>query len=190
MVAKMNPVLKEFPEEFTTERLIIRMPRPGDGKVVYEAIKASINELKPWMPFAGYEQTEKDVELNIRSAHISFLKREDLRLLVFLKETGEFIASSGLHRINWAIPKFEIGYWIDTRFSGKGYMTEAVQGIVNFAFTELHANRLEIRCDTRNQKSRAIPERIGFVLEGVLRNDDLSPDTNELRDTCVYAKLA
>jgi len=182
-------MLKDFPEEFSTERLVIRMPKPGDGKIVYEAITASINELKPWLPFAQKKQSETDVELNIRQAHISFLKREDLRLLVFLKETGEFIASSGLHRIDWDIPKFEIGYWIDSRFSGKGYMTEAVKGIADFAFHELHAKRLEIRCDTKNIKSRAIPEKLGFTLEGILKNDDRSPDTNQLRDTCVYAKI-
>jgi RimJ/RimL family protein N-acetyltransferase len=184
----MNPILKDFPEEFSTERLLIRMPRPGDGKAVYDAIMASINELKHWMPFAQKEQSEQDVELNIRSSYISFLKREDLRLLVFLKETGEFVASSGLHRINWSIPKFEIGYWIDSRFSGKGYMTEAVKGISDFAFQELNARRLEIRCDASNYKSRAIPERLGFSLEGILKNHDLSADTNELRDTCIYAK--
>lgn len=185
----MNPILKDFPEEFLTERLVIRLPKPGDGKAVYEAITASINELKPWMPFAQKEQSEEDVELNIRSSYISFLKREDLRLLVFLKETGEFIASSGLHRIDWAVPKFEIGYWIDSRHSGKGYMTEAVEGIAAFAFHELSARRVEIRCDERNTKSRAIPERLGFTLEGVLKNNDLSPDTNELRNTCIYAKI-
>jgi RimJ/RimL family protein N-acetyltransferase len=184
----MNPILKDFPEEFSTKRLLIRMPRPGDGKAVYDAIMASINELKHWMPFAQKEQSEQDVELNIRSSYISFLKREDLRLLVFLKETGEFVASSGLHRINWSIPKFEIGYWIDSRFSGKGYMTEAVKGISDFAFQELNAQRLEIRCDASNYKSRAIPERLGFSLEGILKNHDLSADTNELRDTCIYAK--
>ncbi|CRK85027.1 GNAT family N-acetyltransferase [Neobacillus massiliamazoniensis] len=184
----MNPILKDFPEEFSTERLLIRMPRPGDGKAVYDAIMASINELKHWMPFAQKEQSEQDVELNIRSSYISFLKREDLRLLVFLKETGEFVASSGLHRINWSIPKFEIGYWIDSRFSGKGYMTEAVKGISDFAFQELNAQRLEIRCDAINFKSRAIPERLGFSLEGILKNHDLSVDTKELRDTCIYAK--
>jgi RimJ/RimL family protein N-acetyltransferase len=184
----MNPILKVFPEEFSTKRLLIRMPRPGDGKAVYDAIMASINELKHWMPFAQKEQSEQDVELNIRSSYISFLKREDLRLLVFLKETGEFVASSGLHRINWSIPKFEIGYWIDSRFSGKGYMTEAVKGISDFAFQELNAQRLEIRCDASNYKSRAIPERLGFSLEGILKNHDLSADTNELRDTCIYAK--
>ncbi|WP_412759149.1 GNAT family N-acetyltransferase [Neobacillus mesonae] len=184
----LNPILKEFPEEFSTERLLIRMPRPGDGKVVYDAIKASIDELKPWLPFAQQEQSEQDVELNIREAHIAFLKREDLRLLVFLKETGEFIASTGLHRIDWTVPKFEIGYWIDSRQGGKGYMTEAVKGISDFAFQELHARRVEIRCDVKNYKSRAIPERLGFTLEGTLKNDDLAPDTKEIRDTCIYAK--
>jgi hypothetical protein len=78
----MNPLLLDFPAEFCTERLLIRMPKPGDGKAVYAAIKSSINELKPWLPFAQKEQTEQDVEANIREAHASFLKREDLRLLI------------------------------------------------------------------------------------------------------------
>ncbi len=184
----MDPLLIDFPEEFSTERLLIRAARPGDGKAVYEAINASINELKPWMPFAQNEQSEQDVEANIRNAYINFLKREDLRLLVFLKETGELVASSGLHRINWSVPKFEIGYWIDSRFSGKGLMTEAVTGITDFAFRELKAKRVEIRCDVKNQKSRAIPERLGFTLEGILKKDDWSADKSELRDTCIYAK--
>ncbi|PEA54172.1 GNAT family N-acetyltransferase [Bacillus pseudomycoides] len=183
----MNPLLLNFPSEFYTERLLIRMPRPGDGKEVYNAINESIEELKPWMPFAQKEQTEQEVEVNIRDSHVKFLAREDLRLLVFLKDTGEFVASSGLHRINWDIPKFEIGYWIHSRFSGKGYMTEAVTGIVDFAFHKLQANRIEIRCDSRNVKSRAIPERLGFKLEGILENNSVSIDGTELRDTCIYA---
>jgi RimJ/RimL family protein N-acetyltransferase len=186
----MKPILLDFPTEFTTDRLLIRMPMPGDGKVMYEAINASIEELKPWLPFAQMEQTEEDVEVNIREAHLKFLKREDLRLLIFLKDTGELVASSGLHRIDWGIPKFEIGYWIDSRHSGKGYMTEAVQGITDFAVNELKARRVEIRCDTRNSKSAAIPERLGFILEGILRNDSLEiGSTTRLRDTSVYAKV-
>ncbi|MBY0098457.1 GNAT family N-acetyltransferase [Mesobacillus maritimus] len=184
----MNPLLIDFPEEFTTERLVIRMPKPGDGQAVFEAIIASIKELEPWMPFAQNEQSAQDVELNIREAYIKFLKREDLRLLVFLKESGELVASTGLHRIDWSVPKFEIGYWIDSRFSGKGLMTEAVSGITDFAFRELRAKRVEIRCDVKNKKSRAIPERLGYSLEGTLKNDDWSVDKSELRDTCIYAK--
>jgi RimJ/RimL family protein N-acetyltransferase len=185
----MKPILIDFPEEFYTERLSIRKPMPGDGKAVYEAMQASLNELKLWMPWANKNQTEEDVEGSIRDAHAKFLTRVDLRLHIFHKETGEFIGSSGLHRINWDVPKFEIGYWIDTRSCGKGYMTEAAKGITDFAFNELNAKRVEIRCDSENVRSRAIPEKLKYTLEGILKNDDISVDGTELRDTCVYAKI-
>lgn len=185
----MNPILLDFPNEFETERLIVRTPKPGDGKAVYDAIKASMNELKPWMPFAQNEPNEKETEINIRESYIKFLKREDLRLLIFLKETGQFVCSSGLHRIDWDVPKFEIGYWADTRFSRRGYTTEAVSGITEFAFKKLKAHRVEIRCDYNNLKSRAIPEKLNFTLEGILRNEGRSADGKELRDTCVYSKV-
>lgn len=186
----MNPSLIEFPEEFTTERLIIRKPFLGDGKYVYNAMQASLNELKPWMPWAHTNQTEQDVEANIRDSIAKFIKREDLRLHLFNIETGEFIGSSGLHRINWDVPKFEIGYWIDTRHSGNGYITEATDAITNFAFNELNAKRVEIRCDPNNSKSRAIPEKLGFTLEGILKNDSLSVESKEPRDTCIFAKTS
>ncbi|NMH73948.1 GNAT family N-acetyltransferase [Bacillus sp. RO2] len=183
-----KPILKDFPYEFTTERLLVRMPLPGDGSAVHDAIIHSLPELKPWMIFAQHDQKVEDVEANIRESHAQFLQRKDLRLMVFLKETGEFVASSGLHRIDWSIPKFEIGYWIDSRHSGKGYITEAVEGISQFAFEQLGANRVEIRCDSNNVKSRAVAERAGYTLEGILKSSER--DVNgELRDTCVFAKV-
>lgn len=184
----MKPILLDFPQEFKTRRLHIRLPLPGDGAVVHESIQASRKELKEWMPFAQKEQTVEDVEENIRESHLDFISRKDLRLLVFLKEDGTFIGSSGLHRIDWEVRKFEIGYWMDSRYSGLGYMTEAVVGITEFAFEQLNANRVEIRCDSKNERSKRIPERLNFPLEGILRNEDLSIDGKELSDTCVYAK--
>jgi ribosomal-protein-serine acetyltransferase len=184
----VNPILLDIPHQFTTDRLLIRMPYLGDGKVVFDSIQASINELKEWLPFARYEQVQQNVEENIREAHIKFLKREDLRLLIFNKETNEFVGSSGLHRPDWTVPKFEIGYWIDTRFSGRGLMTEGVQGITDFAFRELKARRVEIRCDALNYKSKAIPERIGYRLEGILKNEDRNVDGSKLRDSMIFAK--
>ncbi len=185
----MNPILFNFPEEILTERLLIRMPRPGDGEAVHQAIQASLDDLKPWMPWAHANQSIEDVELNVRKAHVQFLAREDLRLHIFHKETGMFIASSGLHRINWNLPKFEIGYWIDSRYSGKGYMTEAVEAIAHFAFNELSARRVEIRCDPENRRSRKVAERIGFSLEAILKKEMLSADGKEPRNTCIYAKI-
>ncbi|WEK56016.1 MAG: GNAT family N-acetyltransferase [Candidatus Cohnella colombiensis] len=185
----MNPVLLDIPTEFTTSRLHIRIPRPGDGEAVFESIQASLNELKQWMPFAHEEQTVEKVEANLRNAHAQFHTREDLRLLLFRKADNVYIGSSGLHRMNWEVRKFEIGYWIDTRYSGQGYMTEAVEGISDFAFKVLHARRVEIRCDTLNMKSKAIPERLGFALEGTFHNDDLSVDGSRMRHTHIFAKI-
>jgi len=184
---RMNPVLLDFPTEFETERLTIRMPLPGDGAITCEAVNASLNELRPWMPWAKGEQTVEEAEVTIRNGYINFLNRTDLRLLAFKKDTGQFVVSSGLHRIDWDIPKFEIGYWVDSRFSGQGYVTEAVSGITDYAVRELKARRIEIRCDELNLKSRAIPERLGFTLEGILRNDQVSEEA-DLRNTCVFAK--
>lgn len=184
-----HPILKDFPQEFYTERLLIRLPLPGDGEALYEAIQRSRTALKKWLPFAQGEQTLEETEINVREAHVAFLKRTDLRLHIFHRETEAFIGATGLHRIDWEVPKFEIGYWIDSQQSGKGYMTEAVDGVTNFAFQELEANRVEIRCDVKNAKSKAIPERLGFKLEGMHYNDSIAIDSNELRDTCIYAKI-
>lgn len=184
----MNPILLEFPSEFTTERLLIRLALPGDGKVVNEAIIASMSELQPWMPFAQKEPTLDETEANIRESHANFLLRKDLRLLIFHKENGQFIGSTGLHRINWDLPKFEIGYWIDSRQAKQGYITETVVGLTKFAFEELNAKRVEIRCDALNINSRKVAERAGYTLEGILRNDDLAVD-GTVRDTCVFSKI-
>ncbi|QHT62593.1 GNAT family N-acetyltransferase [Paenibacillus lycopersici] len=185
----MNPVLLDIPTQFETERLLIRVPRPGDGRVVCEAMKASLKELQPWLPFAQQEPVEEEVEANLRNAYARFVQREDMRLLIFDKASGQFVGSSGLHNPNWNVRKFEIGYWIDTRQSGKGYMTEAVQGITVFAFTELLARRVEIRVDALNERSQAIPMRLGYWHEGTLRNEDLSADGSRVRDTYIFAMI-
>lgn len=184
----MEPILLTFPHQFETERLIVRAPKQEDWKPLYIAMQASINELKPWLPFARKNQTEQDVQKTTKEAYLNFLSREDLRFHAFDKETGKFIISSGLHRIDWEVRKFEIGYWIDTKYSGKGYVTEMVKGLASFAFRELAANRVEIRCDTKNGRSKAVAERAGFELEGILRNDDIE-ENGELRDTCVFAVI-
>ena len=185
----MNPILIEVPTTIQTERLILRMPMPGDGKVVNSAIKASMNELKPWLGFAQTEPTVDDTEINTRQAHGKFLTRENLRYLIFKRDTNEFVGSTGFHNIDWNVPKFEIGYWIDTRMSGQGYMVEAIDRLTHLALEELGGKRVEIRCESENRKSRAIPERVGYELEGILRNEDLSVDGERLTDTCIYAKF-
>lgn len=186
----MEKILREFPHRFDTDRLTIRCPLPGDGPEVNAALLESWEEIKYWLPFAVEPKpTDEETEANVRKAHLRFLSREDLRLHLYLKGTDTFVGSSGLHRINWDVPKFEIGYWVRTHFAGQGYIKEAVQSISDFAFDVLGARRVEIRCDALNERSAAIPRRLGFALEGRLRNDDRDHVTGELRDTLIFAKV-
>jgi RimJ/RimL family protein N-acetyltransferase len=182
----MLPILEDFPHSFETERLLIRLPLPGDGEVVHEAIMKSIDQLKPWMPWVNPEPTKEQTEANIRKAHAAFLERTDLRFHLFEKTTKTFIGSSGLHRMDWNARRFEAGYWCHSNFTAKGYMTESVRGITVFAFQILQANRIEIKCDERNIRSRHVAERLGFQLEGILRNYQLAID-DELENLCIYA---
>lgn len=176
-----------IPEELETERLLLRMPKPGDGAAVNAAIRASINELQPWMPFAQTVPTEEETELNIVEAYLNFLKKTVLRYLIFNKETGMFIGSTGFHDIEWEIPKLEIGYWVDTRYRGQGYVSEAVRALTQLALNEFHCRRVEIQCEAENTASRKVAEKAGFQLEGILRNDELSADGTRITDTCIYA---
>lgn len=184
-----DPLLLDFPDQFETERLLIRAPQPGDGPAVHDAILESLDNLKPWMVWAQQAPSLEETESNIRQAAADFQARKDLRLLIFRKSDGLLVGSSGLHRIDWRVPKFEIGYWARRSLVGMGYVTESVCGIADFAFRELGAHRLEIRCDARNERSANVAERAGFTLEGRLRADTRDP-RGILRDTLIYSRLS
>lgn len=184
----MKEILFDFPDHFETERLLIRAPRPGDGKAVNVAIMESLDELRPWFIWLKTIPAVEDTETNIRQACANYILRQGLRKLIFLKETGEFVGSSGFHDIDWRIPKMEIGYWGRTKFTGQGLMTEAVQGLCGYAFETLGVKRLEIRCDATNERSRKMAERLGFQLEGRLPLEEISPE-GELRDTLIFGLL-
>ncbi len=147
-----KPILFDFPYSFETERLTLRGPLPGDGRGVREAVLESQEDLKPWMPWAMEVPSEEDYEVRVREGQLKFLAREDLWLMLLLKGTGTVIGGSGLHRIDWRVPRFEIGYWVRSSYVGQGYITEAVEGITAFSFSTLRANQQEDRCDAGNTR--------------------------------------
>lgn len=181
-------ILMDIPEAFETERLLIRCPQPGDGAAVNQAIQESLSSLQAWMPWATPGPTPQETELVMRRGRVQFLERTNLMLLLFHTASGAVVGGSGLHRVNWDVPSFEIGYWCRTRFEGQGYISEAVRGITAFAFEALGANRVHIRMDSHNVRSQAVAERVGYRFEGQLRNEGLAVD-GSLRDTLVYALI-
>jgi RimJ/RimL family protein N-acetyltransferase len=140
------------------------------------------------MEWADHVPTVEESEENRCRTHERFAAGEDFGLQAYRREDGELVAVLGLHPKDWAVPKFEIGYWCRARYQGQGYVTEAVRAVAAAAFEVMGARRLEIRCDERNVRSRRVAERAGFHLEAKLRNDAVAPD-GELRNTLILARL-
>jgi RimJ/RimL family protein N-acetyltransferase len=186
----ITPHLREFPDHFSTARLNVRAPQPGDGPETYAAVTESLAELRPWMPWAKEATTVESQEDVMRRAHAEFVARNDLMLLLFLQGTETLVGCSGLHRIDWSVPRFEIGYWVRTPYAGQGLITEAVCGIAAFAFQTLGARRVEIRCDENNTRSARVALRAGFTLEGILRHTRRHHLTGELVNTMIFAQIA
>jgi len=186
-----DPILLDLPAAIDTERLVMRPPQAGDGPALLAAIDESLPELRRFLaslPWVAAEQTLESAEIYCRNGQANFLARKDLPFLLFEKSTGQLVGATGLHRIVWATPKVEVGYWCRTTRSGRGFVSEAVTALSDFAFGHLHAVRVELITDEENTGSRRLAERCGFVLEGVLRRERRAPD-GTLRNTCIYARL-
>ncbi len=186
-----KPILLDFPESFETERLLLRAPRVGDGAVMNPALIESIDNLKRWLPMHWTQniQTEAQTEEMIRKWVAAWILREDLRITLFRKSDGLYVGNCGLHRIDWNAMRFEIGYWIRASLEGQGYMREAVAAVTAFAFDTLGAQRIELRCDSLNERSIAVARRAGYSHEGTLRNDDFITKDGDLRSTMVFSLL-
>lgn len=184
-----DPILVDLPRTLDTKRLMLRHPRTGDGPMLHAAITESLPELRQFLaslPWVAAEQTLGSAETFCRNAEANVIARRDLPFFAFDKASGEFVCATGLHRPVWDTPRVEVGYWCRTSMRGKGYVSEAVQALVNFAFHHIGAARIELITDAQNTASRRVAERCGFTLEGVLHHERRAPD-GTLRDTCMYA---
>jgi len=128
-------------------------------------MQASLPELRLWLEFAQNPSTLEECEIRLRENHARFLLRQNLQFEIFDASSDAFLGRIGFPFVNWKVPKFEIGYWLDSKEAGKGYITEAVLALTGLAFAVLGAKRVEIFCNARNSASRRVAEKAGFTLE-------------------------
>ena len=98
-----------------------------DGLDVYEPSFVHAMDLSHGSHLPNLNHQIEDLEKNVLKAYADFILKEEIRLPIYRKEDDQFLGSTGLHRINWDISKYEIGYWIDSGSSKKGYITEVVE---------------------------------------------------------------
>ncbi len=175
-------------DELVGERVVVRPYRPEDAEQHFAAIEESRAHIAPWLPWVGGYASVADSRDYIARERAHWLLREDMGLGIFDRATGRYLGGTGLHPCNWDMGIFEIGYWLRVSAEGHGYMAEAVRLLTDFAFDQLGAKRVFIRCDARNTRSANVARRLGFVQEAHLRNEMRVPD-GSLRDTLVFARI-
>ena len=165
MTHAKNKILIDLPMPIETDRLIIREPRFGDGASLNEAKLETWDLLNQWMPWAREKTSVEEDEVTCREAHVNFLKKEDLMMFAFEKDTGRFVGGTGLHRFDWDKRHVEIGYWYRKSVHGKGYATEATKALIKFAFEVIDAPKVIIAHGDGNEASKRVIEKCGFQHE-------------------------
>jgi len=135
-----------------------------------------------------FPYTEKDARAWIRRAKRERAAGRSLALRVVRRSDGVLLGGVGLHALDEAAARAEVGYWLGRDYWGKGYATEAVGLLVRVAFTQLRLHRVEARVYPWNAASRGVARRCGFRYEGRLR-DEVQKDGRWI-STLLFARLA
>ena len=180
-------MIASIPMPIKTNRLLIKPRFNGEGKIIYNSVMENLEHLKPWMPWAHQLQSPESSEEMCINAIKAFEDKSDFVLSIYDLKGLELIGSTGIHKPNWKVPSFMLGYWIGKKFEGQGFVTEAVNALTLYCIEQLKAKRVYITCDSKNFRSIAVVERLGFMNEGLLKNESRDP-FGQLRDTCIYAK--
>jgi len=166
-----------------TERLVIRCWEPRDAPLLKEAIDSSLDHLRPWMPWAADEpQTLDEKVALLRRFRGKFDLGQDFVYGIFDAREAGVVGGTGLHR-RVGDDAFEIGYWIRASRAGEGLATESTAALTRVAVEVCGVDRVEIRTDPANERSRRIPRKLGFVEEATLRRRLHHP---EPRDVVIY----
>ena len=168
------------------EETELRIYEERHAREVAELVDQNRAYLRQWLPWIDNSRTIEDSRAFIRSSLQQFAQNEGFQTGIWYK--GKLVGGIGYHSIDWIDRKVEIGYWLSESFQGKGLMTKACRTLITYAFTELGLNKVEIHCATENIRSCAIPKRLGFTQEGILRDAEWLYD--HYVNTVVYGLLA
>jgi ribosomal-protein-serine acetyltransferase len=141
--------------------------------------------LKPWLPWLTNTYSLEDTRAYYRQNLQSYAEQKGYSMALFY--LGQMVGEVGYNHFDWENRATELGYWLAPPFQGQGLMTKACRALIQHALFDLNLNRVEIRCGVENNRSRRLPERLGFYQEGILRQAEWLHD--HYADIVVYSLL-
>jgi ribosomal-protein-serine acetyltransferase len=168
------------------ENLELCLLGEDDAQALFDLTDQNRGYLRQWLIWVDNIATSSDAERYIRSSLGQFVENNGFQTGIWYRGTLSGII--GYQGVDWGNRSTTLGYWVGASCQGKGLVTKACSALIDWAFREWHLNRVEIRCATGNDRSRAIPERLGFTQEGTLRGAEWLYD--HFVDLVVYSIMA
>lgn len=156
-----------------------------DADELFRLTDTSRETLREWLPWVD-ATTKQEHSLGFIEGTLK-ANKEETGLTGAVIYQGKLAGAAGFNQLDWANRVGYIGYWLAPVAQGNGVMTQVCSELVDYAFDTLTLNKVDIRAADKNRKSRAIPERLGFVKEGQIRQAEWLYD--HYVDHVVYGML-
>lgn len=150
------------------DKLYLKLFNKNEAEELHKLVESNKDYLKKWLAWIDDMENIEDVKDFIEKTRQGFATEENITAGIWYQE--ELVGVIGYNNIDWKNKKANLGYWLDQGHQGKGIITAACKALIDNAFNNFNLNKVEISCAEGNTKSRAVPERLGFVQEGVRRD--------------------
>jgi len=166
--------------------LELRWLEKSDAETLFQLVVANRDHLAPWLSFALTTRKVEDTMRFLEEVQERHDQGSGMHFGIWMGE--ELIGTLGSIPDRYGYDSHEIGYWIAKAYEGKGIVTRCVVRLLDHLFEEEQIHRAEIRCHADNVRSRAIPDRLGFRLEGCLKQASRTTD-GEYDDQLIFGLL-
>jgi ribosomal-protein-serine acetyltransferase len=168
-----------------SDELELRLLEERHTDELFALVDQNRKHLRRWLPWLDNNTSANDTRIFIKTALDQFANNSGLVAGIWRQD--RIVGVISYNAVDWQNRIAHIGYWIAEGFQGRGIVTKACKALIDYAFNELELNRIEIRCATGNKRSCAIPQKLGFTQEGVVRQAEWLYD--RFVDHLVYGLL-
>ncbi|NNE68685.1 MAG: GNAT family N-acetyltransferase [Pyrinomonadaceae bacterium] len=167
------------------DEIKLTYPLELNAAELQKVVAGSNEHLNRWVPWAKLDFSHEDALVHIQFLNDMFTKNSNF--WVFINYRGKIVGGVGLNRFDLDNQATDLGYWLAESAQGNGIVTRACSAMIEYVFTDLGYNRIELRTNSENQKSVAVADRLGFTKEGTLRQAEVI--NNVFRDLDLYSLL-
>lgn len=160
------------PEQIETDRLILRRFHRRDISALEESVRSSLADLNEWLPWAHMDYTRDDAVAFVRDSIQAWREEKAFDFAIRpLEEPERHLGNISIWQTSRTGRIGEIGYWIRTDLTGRGYATEATRALMRVGFETLGLHKVTLRIAVGNRGSERVAEKLGFTREGLLREE-------------------